>query len=327
MFRSATLKLTAWYVGIIMLISLGFSLAIFQISRSEVDSRLSRYQVLIHDQFPYFSDENNLRDDESARASLSLAIRLIYLNIGVLIIGTAASYILARRTLKPVEKAHEAEARFVSDASHELRTPLAIMKSELEMTLRDKNATKAELREILASNLEEVNNLTNMSETLLKMAKLEQKIPMSSVDIAALTSDVISRLKQPAKRISFHPTKAIKLTANSDLLQEVIMILIDNALKYSPASSTVVVQLKSSREAINLSVENQGKGINEHDLDHIFDRFYRADRSRTAHDDHKGLGLGLSLAKQIVELHNGYITVSSGHNQPTTFTISLPKHA
>lgn len=325
MFQSATLKLTAWYVGIIMIISVCFSLAIFQISRNEVDNRLSRYQGIVEHQFPSFTDQDSLRFDESARASLSLALRLVYLNIGVLLAASVASYFLARRTLKPVEEAHETEVRFVSDASHELRTPLAIMKSELELALRDSSITKSELKEILVSNLEEVNNLSALSETLLMMAKLDQDVTTSPADAAELAHQAIERMKQPDGRITIHSSGKATVVANKDLLREAIVILLDNAIKYSPARSTVRVRVGARKSEVIIVVENDGDGIAESDLDHIFDRFYRADRSRTSHESSKGLGLGLSLAKQIIDLHNGHITATSGVNQTTTFSISLPK--
>lgn len=326
MFRSATLKLTAWYAGILMLISLGFSLIIFQISSSEIDNRLTRFQGLIQSSLTNPLDEERWRLNEALNGSWSLAIQLIYLNIGVLVIGTTASYFLARRTLKPVEEAHEAEMRFVSDASHELRTPLAIMKSEIEMTLRDPNSTKQELREILQSNLEEVNNLSAMSETLLKMAKLDSDVPMKPIRIKPLVIDVCQRFKQPTTRLQLINTDGALVNANRQLLAEALVIIIDNALKYSPETSTVKVSTKLTANEIAISVENEGEGIKPEDLEHVFDRFYRADPSRTTHQNKKGFGLGLSLAKQISMLHGGYITASSAPKENTIFTIFLPRN-
>lgn len=328
MFQSATLKLTAWYAGILMIISLMFSLIIFEISTKEVNSRLVNFQGLLQNHLvESFTGGASLLRDESARAATALAVQLIYINVGVLLIGTTASYFLARRTLKPIEQAHEAQVRFVSDASHELRTPLSIMKSEIELVLRGSSSTKEELVEILESNLEEVNSLSTMSETLLKMSTLEGDVPMKVTKLKATTEEVIARFKLKPSRLEFTAINSPSVRANGDLIKELLAILIDNALKYSPDDSLITVTLRGVGSNVELSITNEGKGIAKKDLANIFDRFYRADRSRTAHQAERGFGLGLSLAKQIAEIHDGHISVLSAPNKKTTFTLTLPKYA
>jgi signal transduction histidine kinase len=109
------------------------------------------------------------------------------------------------------------------------------------------------------------------------------------------------------------------------MLGDLLRILLDNALKYSPAGSEVTISVGSNGRTCKVFVTNQGEGINKRDLPHIFERFYRADQSRTAADEEKSYGLGLSLAKKIVDLHEGEISVSTTPRELTLFTVALPQ--
>ena len=147
MFTSATIKLTAWYLLILVLISLLFSVLIFELSTSEISSRLERLQVRLEGDkqtitLPGPLTLTDLRMNQTKEARTSIFIGLVYMNIAVISVGGVGSYLLARRTLRPIEAAHEAQSRFTSYASHELRTPLAIMKSEIQVALRDASSTR-----------------------------------------------------------------------------------------------------------------------------------------------------------------------------------------
>ena len=330
MFQSATLKLTAWYAGILIVISILFSIAIYQISLGELNARIVHFQGLVQSQQnqtnpvpstiqPLVDANGRLRSEENQEASATLIIRLVYINIVVLAVGSLASYVLARRTLRPVQEAHEAQARFVTDTSHELRTPLAVMKSELEVSLRDKNLTTNELREILKSNLEEVESLSRMSEMLLAMSRLDhRKLVKQPLDLKLVAGEAMYRFKKPASRLTLSG-KAAKIMGNETSLVELMSVLIENALKYSPAKSTVSIKVGAKNNQAFFTITNEGRGISQDSLDHIFDRFYRADSSRTT-EDKKGFGLGLSIAKQIAIMHGGEITASSAPDDITEFT-------
>jgi two-component system sensor histidine kinase CiaH len=325
MFHSATLKLTGWYLLILMIISITFSLSIYAITSREVDTRLQRLQKglqLTMDSPPV--TDNTLRLGEASTASTHILVELIYANILILASGGVASYLLARRTLRPIKEAHEAQSRFTSDASHELRTPLAIMKTELEVTLRDKLADKNEYQNVIKSSLEEIEKLTNISEMLLHLSRLEHdKLEKTSVGIHQVTQVVLERLNQDPSRIAVTSGLHLKVQANETALSELISILVDNSLKYSPSDSHVSITIKSAGKFVSFDISNEGKGIDEIRLPHIFDRFYQADTSRTT-GDKKGYGLGLALAKKIVELHEGELSATSGVDQVTTFSILLP---
>lgn len=326
MFTSATVKLTAWYVAILVAISLLFSVVIFSIATSEVGSRISSIQqaVLPASNSLLYAD---IRDAQIHEAQSNLIASLILTNLCIWIAGGIGSYYLARRTLHPIEQAHEAQSRFTSDASHELRTPLASMKIELEVALRDPDLSPADMRELLESNLEEVNKLTDLSLTLLQLSRLDfDSIAKEAVDVHGSIKTVVQRLDIDPKRLDLQGTHPLYTFANPSSVEELITILIDNALKYSPDNSTIHMKTFRKKQMVGFTIINEGKGIEPDALPHIFDRFYQSDRSRTAHGN-KGFGLGLSLAKNIVELYHGDLTVSSAPGKLTTFTVLLPAHA
>lgn len=325
MFKSATLKLTVWYVMILISISLLFSVVIYSIALSEVGARIENLQQSAPPMFPDNSTFFNLiREAQIHEAENSLIGALVITNLVIWFAGGFVSYYLARRTLRPIEETHEAQSKFTSDASHELRTPLASMKIELEVALRDPSTTKGEMRELLESNLEEVNRLTKLSHTLLQLSRLDHSdIISENIEIYEITKMVIERFNKIQPRIKLHNERKLHILANDSNVEELLTILIDNALKYSPSDSTVDVTLVKQRQMSGFKVVNGGEGIPPDALPHIFNRFYRADVSRT--DSGKnGYGLGLSLAKKIVELHNGELTVSSAVNEDTTFQVLLP---
>lgn len=326
MFTSATVKLTAWYVAILVAISLLFSIVIFSIATSEVSTRITSIQqaVLPANNSLLYAD---IRDAQIHEAQSNLIASLILTNLCIWIAGGIGSYYLARRTLYPIEQAHEAQSRFTSDASHELRTPLASMKIELEVALRDPDLTKEDMRELLESNLEEVNKLTDLSLTLLQLSRLDfDSITKESVDLYSSIQTVIGRLGIDTKRLKLQGRHPLYTYANPSNIEELITILIDNALKYSPSTSTIQMKTFRKKQMIGFTIVNAGKGIKKSDLPHIFDRFYQSDQSRSARE-HKGFGLGLSLAKKIVELYHGDLSVSSASGKLTTFTVLLPAHA
>lgn len=329
MFRSATLKLTAWYLVIIMAISLLFSFAIYQLNFHEVNIRLENLQHSLIDpnirpQSQMTDDfQDQLRMDQSRQAAVQMILALVYINTFIVVAGGFGSYFLARRTLGPIEKAHEAQSRFTSDASHELRTPLATMKAELEVYLRDDNLALEEAKELLESNLEEVDKLIQLSEMLLKMARLDyDKLEKEQIDIVELLPSAMKPFSRWKKRFDITTRKEALLFGNEAAIIELMNILIDNALKYSPERSRISIRIFEKRLMTGFEIKNTGENISEEKLPHIFDRFYRADNSRTE-SGKNGYGLGLAIAKKITEIHHGYIQASSTEKE-TVFTFYIP---
>jgi len=327
MFEKATLRLTGWYLLIIMVISLIFSVLVYQSAASEINTRLEQFSERLPDSFDITpaNQFNNLRTAQATEAAHNILINLIYINCLVLAAGGVASYLMARRTLLPIQEAHEIESRFVSDASHELRTPLAVMKTELEVALKDANLSAGDMKDLLQSNLEEVNKLTKLSQTLLSLSKMEyDDLTHEAVPFQATALVVIDRYDKPRTRIRVKQrAKPLILDAHQPSIEELFTILIDNALKYSPPASPITITLGKRNNRAEFVISNLGKGISAADLPHIFDRFYRADNARTGNEK-TSFGLGLSLAKTIVTLHHGELSATSAPDKKTTFRVLLP---
>lgn len=328
MFQSATLKLTGWYLLIIMVISLVFSVIVFQSASGELRTRLDQFgQGLPRGLQPDSDfDVRQLRDTQTDEATHNILVSLFYINLLMLAGGGVASYLMARRTLDPIEAAHEAQSRFVSDASHELRTPLAVMKTELEVALRSSTLSKQEMRELLTSNLEEVEKLTKLSGTLLSLSKMDYvSLAHEKISFQDTVKTVVVDNDKTGKRIKLIKlSKPLFIDAHQSSIQELFTILINNAMKYSPDDSIVTIKLTKRGNKASFEITNSGTGIAAKDMEHIFNRFYRATNSRSKNSEEDGFGLGLALAKTIVQLHNGELDVSSAPMGDTTFTALLP---
>lgn len=330
MFKSAILRLSSWYLFVLMSVTILFSFAMYGITSTELANRLSGFRDNIRSDssFEILLPPNIARiaATQNATAKANLITQLLYANLFILIFGGIGSYLLAKHHIKPIEDAHAAQSRFTSDVSHELRTPLASIKTEIEVALSDKKTTNSELREVLESNLEEVNKLSNLSETLLNISRLEDKqLEIAPTDVSDLIAESTKSFGRASERIKYSANKNQQLIAsiNDTSIMELFKILLENAIKYSPDNTDIKIETAKDHNSISVSISNEGKGIPSDKLPYIFDRFYQVDSSRT-HDTTHGLGLGLSLAKTIVELHEGELSVKS-HPGKTTFTVKLPK--
>lgn len=308
---------------IIAVICVGFSFIIYGLSSAEFDRRLSSdsSSSLDHQIDPTVLED--IRAERAMQSRSHLAGNLIVVNVFALTLGGFASYFLARRTLRPIQDASRAQGRFISDASHELRTPLAVMQSEIEITLRGKS-TKTELETLARSNLEEVNRLHELSDRLLQLSS-GGALKRSAVIVEDAVIDAVTpHLKKSEERSIeiVNKTDQSVARANANSLRDVLSIFIDNAIKYSPNRSKITLSSETSGRSVYVSVADKGRGIAERDMPFIFDRFYRADSSRTSADI-RGYGLGLSIAKQMVDMMHGDIFVKSTLGKGTTFTIRL----
>ncbi|MCL2869648.1 HAMP domain-containing histidine kinase [Candidatus Saccharibacteria bacterium] len=324
LFDKAVLKLTAIYSTILLIICVGFSAAFYGVANSEMNRPFPPNGVMI--QRGFINTNAQIRDfmqrrDDSIRARL--LIELIFINVGVLLAGAVASYFLAQYTLRPVKNAIEAESRFASDASHELRTPLAGMQMENEVLLRDKSTTNKDLRAGIQSNLEEIGKLRELTDRLLHLGKIDKPL-LTNTNLAQVSQSAIKQLQSlaTAKHIKIsNQVKSINTLTDADTLHDILTALLDNAIKYSPAKSTITIS--ANRQSINIS--DQGSGIAPDDLPHIFDRFYRADKARTT----QGYGLGLSLAQNLAHKINAKIVaeniVDHGKIKGAKFTVKLTK--
>jgi two-component system sensor histidine kinase CiaH len=330
-FEPARTRLALTYLSIIMVLSLGFSYAFYQQSLSEARFGFSRQESQLRDYLYFTTPEGveHIRNTQLAAFRVNLLKRLTALNLGMLAVGGALSYILAKRSLRPLEDTIAAQSRFTSDAAHELRTPLTAMKTEIEVAVRDKSLKMPEAKEILRSNLEEVNKLETLTAALLRLARSSQQIDEThwqTYKLHDILQEAVKRVqaKATAKKINLQ-LKPSQLTVHgdSDQLVELFVILLDNAIKYSPNKSKVILSTTQKDGTVKIKVQDEGIGINQLDLPHIFERFYRADQSRT-HSSANGYGLGLSLAETIAQAHHGKITVNSTPGMGSIFSVQLP---
>lgn len=332
MFKSARIKLTAWYLLIIMLISASFSVAIYRGLTSEL-SRIERAQRLRQEfsqDFP-LPERAPFRLDPDIVEETRQRIRLGLILVNLIILGASAGagYFLAGRTLKPISEMVDEQNRFISDASHELRTPLTSLKSEIEVNLRDKKLTLGEARKLLVSNLEEVNNLQTLSDKLIKLTKYrkgENGLTFNKISLAKVAEEAVKKVSGLARNKGITIVNKVGkyiIKGNKTALDEVFVILLDNAIKYSPKGKKVTLTCKRSDTSIAFDIKDEGYGIAKEDIPHLFDRFYRADKSRTKFEA-SGYGLGLAIAKEIVEKHHGTISVDSKLGEGTCVTVLLP---
>jgi len=329
MFQSARLKLTAWYLLIIMLVSGSFSIAFYRASTNEIQRVIDRihYVQSQSNQLMIPAPPNTvitLHDLQDIKTRLELL--LIIVNGFIFVLAGGAGYFLAGRTLRPIQVMVDEQNQFISDASHELRTPIATLRAEMEATLLEKHLGDREARQLIESNLEELGKLQELANSLLQIAHASDAKGIAS-DSVALNDVIQTAYKKVApmakkKRINFIFSRVEgKVKGDKSALVEVFVNLFDNAIKYSAEEKNVTVNSINKKHSTIIKVKDEGIGIAQADLPHIFDRFYRVDKSRSQADGH---GLGLSIVKKIIEAHNGSVAVASILHKETIFTITLP---
>ena len=333
MFESATLKLTVWYLAIVMAISIMFSVVLYTVTTSELNRGLRNETQRIFRQIPddfHFSKGFKPPEPDPSAGEHRILLRLIAFNVVVLIGAGVASYYLARRTLEPIETAHEQQKRFTADVTHELRTPLTAIRMESEVALLNAKSSAPQLRTILKSNLEEVDKLEALINNLLRLANLEAsevQEQFKAVAVKKVIKDATTQVAKIAEAKHITVTSDVNpatVQGDEDSLSQLLVILLDNAIKYSPDGSTVSVASSVSGDIVSMVVQDQGSGIDSATLPHIFDRFYRASSSRNK-EQSTGFGLGLSIAKSITDLHGGTIELSNTKSGGTLATVRLPK--
>ena len=322
MFDTARIKLTLWYLLIITLITCAFTGIIYgyvsrEIERFERTQRVRLYRGL---PFPVPVVDPDLLEETRHRILLTLVLA----DVVIISASGALGYFLAGRTLAPIKTMVDEQNRFVSDASHELRTPLASLKTAMEVHLRDKNPTLDSSHELISQSLAEVNRLQYLSDGLLRLTHSQSRITnLSLADVAQAAVKKIAPLARRKHIDIKNEISSVRLRAATDQLTELFVILLDNAVKYSPTKTTVILSSQKTDSQVEIKIADQGQGIASKDLPHIFDRFYRADSSRSS----SGYGLGLSIAKHIVASHHGTISATSKPGRGSTFTILLPLHS
>ena len=253
----------------------------------------------------------------------------VLLGFVALLIASAGGYYMAGRAIIPLKEAYDKQKQFAADASHELRTPLAVLMASAELLLADKSITNPFLRQVLEDLKSEVKKMTNLVSDLLMVARSDNnalKVKIQRVDLSEILKQVVRTMIPIAEkkniRLAGENFEKIIINADEQKIKQLAIILVDNAIKYTPEGGTVVVSLESfNLERAVFAVMDSGIGIAPEDLDKVFERFYRVDKARSR--EMGGNGLGLAIASEIVKIHEGKISVASKVGEGTKFTVEL----
>jgi signal transduction histidine kinase len=257
---------------------------------------------------------------------------IILLVIGIVFVGIALliSTAMSKKAMIPISRAFTRQREFVADASHELRTPLSVLLSSLDAIDMTLDTKKEEFAGKLLSNMrQEVKRMTGLVSDLLMLARSDSNIierRTETFDFLPHAEKAIESVQPLADskqiRIDLEAPDSLIAKGDSQRLSQLLYILLDNAIKYTPNNGEVGLYLSREGNELCVKVKDTGIGIKKEDQIHIFERFYRVDKSRSRQMG--GHGLGLSIAKWIVETHNGTINISSEVGQGTEFTIRIP---
>ena len=233
---------------------------------------------------------------------------------------------LANVVIKPAENAWNDQKRFVADASHDLKTPLTVIMANNDILLSHPEKTVGEQEKWLESTQQEAEYMSSLINKMLELARTDSlldKIQLEDVNISEVVEKAVLQLEPVAFEsgviIQGDITRDVVLESNSTEFYKLTQILIDNAVKYAPKNSIVMVSLTKAKKDVTLSVNNKGDAIPAEQLEHIFDRFYRTDDARTK----GGFGLGLSIAKNVANALGGEIFATSDNENGTTFTVKF----
>jgi two-component system phosphate regulon sensor histidine kinase PhoR len=245
-------------------------------------------------------------------------------------VGAASGAVAVLRDVTELRQTERLRRELTANVSHELRTPLTSIKGFAETLLDGAMQDEATCRRFLTIMNGETDRLVKLVDDLLDLSLLESKrvtLELKPVDVSVLVAQTVDKLRPLAEtqRLSLHQwaPPGMVIPADADRLEQVLTNLVDNALKYTPEGGRVDVRVAAADGEIEVLVNDSGRGIGPEDLPHVFERFYRADRSRTRGSG--GTGLGLAIAKHIVEAHGGRISVSSRANEGTTFKVTFPR--
>ena len=254
-----------------------------------------------------------------------------YKSYGLAVVGLLclfsllAAKLMSDNAVKPLAEAYCRQKEFVSDASHELKTPLSVLMTYVEI-LQSQPQNKSALQVLK----DECKNMSGLVESLLALSRLENndKLPKAQeivlADILKAIVEKLNTVHQERKNpITFSCPVSAKLKMVPQHLERLLVILLDNAIKYTPADKNISVRVVSELHRVKLAVKDEGRGIAAADLPHVFERFYRADKGRNRQSG--GFGLGLAMAQNIVRKYHGEITVSSREGKGSEFIIILPQ--
>ncbi|RYL97973.1 HAMP domain-containing histidine kinase [Sporolactobacillus sp. THM7-7] len=258
---------------------------------------------------------------------------LVGLGIAAASLSLLIAHFLARRAVRPIQQNYEKQRAFVANASHELRTPLSVFSASLEyFEAEEKQRLSASSKETLRDLKAEVGEMTTLIRHLLTLAKADRNklaVLQSDFDVLNVFRSVIPYYRQKAQRenkswISDLPDRPLIVHANPVEIKELLTIFLDNAIKYTKAHDALALKAWTEKDGRTFcfEVRDSGIGISETDQEHIYDRFYRAEKGRARQSG--GSGLGLSIARELVDAYKGEIRLTGKVKEGTVFQICLP---
>lgn len=234
----------------------------------------------------------------------------------------------ANRAIRPIAESWKKQKQFIADASHELKTPLAIINANSDALLANQQETIKSQKKWLNYIKAESDRMSKLVNDFLYLAKTENvsgRMFHSSFNISNIVNNVILSMEaivfEKGIKLSHTIAPDIIVKGDSEQIKQLVIILLDNAIKYTNIDGSIHILLKKSKRQVEFSINNSGNGINKQDLPKVFDRFYRTDPSRN--QESGGYGLGLSVAKAIINRHGGKLDATSIENESTTFMFSL----
>ena len=245
--------------------------------------------------------------------------------IAVILVGVGGAA-LAHQSIKPIESAITQMRRFMGDAAHELKTPIAVLRARTDVALQRERSGE-EYHEILTNVSGEAERLGNLVENMLLLARADagqwpvQRVKVYLDDVlmdAASAARALGTAKNV--RIDLGTLDEAAVSGDPTLLRQLLMILLDNAINFTPEGGNVTAMAERNGRACHITIKDTGVGIPASALPHVFERFFRADPARSR----GGVGLGLSIARWIVDVHNGRISVQSAEGQGTTVRVTFP---
>lgn len=323
-FKKATILLTLYYTAGVIVILAIFNIMVYGLFTNNI--RISEHENKERLLEKKISDEFEFEENKIIEIQDDLLNILLFSDVIIIFLAFILAYNSSKKTLSPLEIIYKKQARFVADAAHELRTPLAVIKAGSEVILR-KNRTENEYIKFINESKEEIDRLTNLSNDLLFLAQNNKKreISFSLFSFSEICKKQINIMRAYADSKKIKINESIEdnliIKGNKDDLTRLIINLVKNAIDYNKENGEVLISLKKVHNKILLSIIDTGIGIKKEDLSLIFNRFYKADDSRTQNSS--GTGLGLSIIKEIIEEHNGNIKVDSTYGKGTTFNIIL----
>ena len=269
--------------------------------------------------------------EDTANLNRSLAV----VGIAIMLLVLALAWAFSRWALRPVQRAWDSQQQFIADASHEMKTPLTVIMANASIALKKPQATVAEQSQWIEGIQDEAQNMEHLVLDMLALAQPENAAKQDAAAERVNMSEMAERASLQFEALAFERGVMLKddiepnviVAGDPTKLQRLIGTLVDNACKYAEKDTSISVSLKTAGHHCVLSVHNWGSPIDPEDIPHVFDRFYRSDKSRDRSNDdgEHSFGLGLAIAQKIVQQHGGELSVASSAEDGTTFTARLPR--